>query len=143
MPLNNFSVGRDISLDIIGPQGPLRFNLITNFTSKQDATEQKVKGLDGIMRPLRFFDGWTGSFSLERMDSTVDDYFSQLEANYYAGLNENPVTITETIQEPTGGVSQYRFMGVLLSLHDDGAWSADATVKQTLGFMASRRVKIA
>ena len=97
MPINGFSVGRDISLDITGPQGPLRFNLITGFRSKPDITDQKIKGLDGITRHARFPDGWSGSFNIERQDSAVDDYFAQLEANYYAGLNENPVTITETI----------------------------------------------
>ena len=77
MPINNFSVGRDVSLDITGPQGPLRFNLITNFNSKQATKEQAVMGLDGITRPVRFFDGWTGGFDIERQDSTIDDYLDR------------------------------------------------------------------
>lgn len=143
MPVNNFSVGRDISLDITGPQGPLRFNLITSFNSKQASKEQVVKGLDGITRPVRFFDGWTGGFDIERQDSTVDDYFSQLEANYYAGLNEASVSITETVTEVSGAVTQYRYTGVLLKLDDAGSWAGDATVKMKLSFVASRRFKVA
>lgn len=143
MPLNGFSVGRDVSLDIVGPTGPLRFNLITNFSSKQEAKTQMVKGLDGISRPVRFFDGWTGGFSLERQDSTVDDYFAQIEANYYAGLNEASVRIVETITEVSGAVTQYRYEGVLLKLDDAGDKAGDSTVKQKLSFMASRRVKVA
>jgi len=142
MPLNSFSVGRDLSLDIIGQQGPLRFNLITEFQSKPDVTDVKVKGLDGITRHARFPDGWSGSFSIERQDSTLDDYFSQLEANYYAGLNELPVTITETISEVSGSISQYRYMQVLLTLEDAGTWKGDATVKQKVKFVSARRMKV-
>lgn len=143
MPINNFSVGRDVSLDIVGPNGPLRFSLITNFNSKQTSKENSIKGLDGITRPVRFFDGWTGSFSLERQDSAVDDYFAQLEANYYAGINEGSVTITETITEASGAVTQYRYVGVLLKYDDSGSWAGDATVKQSLSFIASRKLKVA
>jgi len=143
MPINGFSVGRDVSLDIVGPAGPVRLNLITAFRSKQEVNEQKVKGMDGITRPLRFFDGWTGGFDIERQDSTVDDYFCQLEANYYSGLNEATVSITETITEVSGAVTQYRYVGVLLKYEDAGEKKGDTTVKQKLGFFASRRLKVA
>lgn len=141
MPVNGFSVGRDISLDIVGPSGPIRFSLITGFQSKQDITEQKVKGLDGITRHVRFPDGWSGSFDIERQDSTIDDYFSQLEDNYYAGLNETPLTITETITEVNGATTQYRYMNVLLKLDDAGHWEGDKTVKLKVSFVAARRTK--
>lgn len=143
MPVNGFSVGRDVSLDLIGASGPLRFNLITGFQSKPDITDSKIKGLDGITRHVRFPDGWSGSFSIERQDSTVDDYFAQLEANYYAGLNEQPVTITETITEVSGAVTQYRYMNCLLKLDDAGSWEGDKSVKQKISFMAARRLKVA
>lgn len=142
MPQGGFSVGRDVTLNIIGASGPIRLSLITDFSANQKTTESQVKGLDGITRPLRFFDGWAGSFSLERQDSTIDDLFTQLEANYYAGLTEQPITITETISEVSGAITQYRYINVLLTLTDGGRWSGDATVKQTIGFAASRRIKV-
>lgn len=143
MPVNNFSVGKDVSLDIIGPNGPIRFNLITNFDAKQDTSEVKVKGLDGITRPVVFYDGWSGTFSLERQDSSMDDYFAQLEAQYYAGVNQVSLTIMETITEVSGAVSQYRYTGVILKYDDAGSWSGDKTVSQKFSFMASRRLKVA
>jgi len=143
MPVNGFSVGRDVTLTIVSPSGPLNFSLITDFTSKPEQTEKKIKGLDGVTRHARFPDGWTGSFSIERQDSTVDDYFAALEANYYAGLNEQPCTITETITEASGAVSQFRYLNVLLKLDDAGDWSGDNTVKQKISFLASQRQKIA
>ena len=143
MPINNFSVGRDLTLTIVTPSGPLNLNLITGFDSSPDMPEIRVKGLDGITRHARFFDGWHGSFSIERSDNTVDAYFAQLEANYYAGFNELACTITETITEASGAVSQYRYLNVLLKLDAAGSWAGDQTVKQKLSFVAARRMAIA
>lgn len=142
MPANGYTVGRDLSLDLIGPSGPINFSQIVGFTSKPDITDKKIKGLDGITRHLRFPDGWSGSFEIERQDSTVDDYFSQIEANYYAGLNENAGTITETIQEVSGAITQYRYLQVLLTLEDAGNFKGDDSVHQKVRFVAARRVKV-
>src|ERR1700682_1229246 len=142
MPVHQSSGGRDITLSVVTASGPLNFNLITSFKSKPDTTDAKVKGLDGITRHVRFMDGWSGSFMIERQDSTVDDYFAQIEANYYAGLSEQGATITETITEPSGQMTQYRYIRVLLRLDDAGEWRGDATVKQSLSFVSSNRLKI-
>ncbi len=142
MTLNAFSAGRDVSLDIIGPTGPIRFNLITAFRSKPDTVDQKIKGIDGITRHARFPDGWTGSFDISRQDSVIDDLFAQLESNYYSGLNEQPMTLTETITERNGSVSQYRYVQMLLKLEDAGEWKGDKTVDQKVSFVASRRLKV-
>lgn len=91
---------------------------------------------------MRFFDGWSGSFHIERRDSTVDDYFVQLEAAYYAGLNEQAASITDIKQEPNGAITVYRYFGVLLDLTDAGNWAGDATVKQAINFVAERRIKV-
>lgn len=142
MPINNFSVGRDVSVTIVTASGPLSFNLVTDFKSKQDETKTRIKGMDGKTRWVRFFDGWTGSFAIERRDSTPDDYFAQLEANYYAGINEQACSITEIISEPNGALTQYRYFGVLLSFDDAGSWAGDATVKQSISFVCERRIKV-
>lgn len=143
MPINNFSVGRDISLTIVTPSGPINFNLLMDFQSKQDTTKKRIKGLDGKTRFVRFMDGWSGSLKLERRDSTVDDYFAQLEANYYSGVQEGGVSITDIKSEPGGNLTQYRYFGVLLDLEDAGKWSGEDTVNQTITFVAERRIKIA
>jgi hypothetical protein len=143
MPLNGYTIGRDVTLTIVTASGPLNLNQITGFQCKQDTIEQKIKGLDGVTRYLRFYDAWSGTFSLERQDSTLDDYFSQLEANYYAGLSEQGASLTETIQEVSGAISQYRYIGLLLKYEDAGEYRGDQSVKQRMSFIASRRLKIA
>lgn len=141
MPINSFSVGKDVSLNINTPLGAVKFSLITKFQSKMDNTEKRIKGIDGVTRIVRFPDGWSGSFEIERQDSTADDYFSQVEANYYAGQNEQPCTILETIAEPNGSITQYQYQGVMLKFDDGGEWMGDSTVKQKISFMASQRQK--
>lgn len=142
MPLNSYTVGRDFSMVIVGPAGPIVFKDIISFKSKPNTTDQKIKGLDGITRHLRFPDGWDGVLGLERQDNVLDDYWAQIEANYYAGLNESPIIINETITEVNGSVSQYRYLQVLLTPDDMGTYEGDKSVKQSIKFVAARRVKV-
>lgn len=143
MPINGYSVGRDLTLTIVTGTGPLVLRGITSFKSRQDTTEEKITKINGVTDHNRHFIGWSGSFTLERENSTADDYFSQLESNYYQGIAETPVSITETIQEANGAVTQYRYTKVLLKLDDAGDWRGDTSVKISLSFVASRRLKIA
>lgn len=143
MPLNTFSTGRDVTLTIVTASGPLNLNLITGFHSSPETGEVKVKGIDGITRHALFPDGWRGGFDVERSDSVVDDYFGQIEEAYYAGTNIPGSTITETISEPNGSVTQFRYLQVLLKLDDAGAWMGDQTVKMKISFVSARRKKIA
>ncbi len=143
MPQNTLSIGRDVALDVTGPTGPIALGLVTGFTARPQIKEQRVKGIDGITRMLRFPDGWDGSFDIERQGNELDNYIAREEDAYYAGRSESPVTITQTIQEPNGSVSQYRFTGVFLKLDDAGRWAGDASVQQKVSFVASRRIKVA
>jgi hypothetical protein len=118
-------------------------NLITGFNAKQLTSTESPKGLDGLVRHVRFFNGWSGSFTLDRRDSTLDDYFSLLESNYWGGANEGSASITETIQESAGNVTQWLYTGVLLMYDDAGDYRGDSTVKQSMSFLASQRIKIA
>src|SRR5690348_7427813 len=142
MPLNDFSVGRDVTISIDTSTGPVVLSLITGFESHQQVVKKRVKGLDGINRPVTFPDGWTGKIDVEREDATLDKYFAQQEANYYAGQDNPTITITETITEVDGSVSQFQYQGVVLSLADGGSWKGDDTVKQTVDFEATKRIQL-
>lgn len=121
MPINGFSVSRDLSVTISTSDGTLSPTLITNFQSKQDTTEKKVKGIDGRVRNVVFPDGWSGSFDFDRQDSSLDDFFAGLEANYFAGADIGTGTVTQTIANPDGSVSQYQYTGVSLKYDDSQA----------------------
>jgi len=141
MPMNNFSIGKDITLVVTTPDGQLTLHTITKFSPKQDTTSNKVKLLDGRIIHQRFPDGWSGTMEIERADSTLDDYMAAVEAGYYAGFNELPCSITEIIQEPNGSVSEFQYTGVIFSFSGVGDWTGDATIKQSLNWVASRRIK--
>jgi len=142
MSQNGYSLGRDVTLTIILPDGSsLGLGKVTGFDSKQDTTDQKIKGIDGITDHLRFYEGWSGSFEMERRGPEVDAYFAKLEANFHAGADEPPATLQQTIVEPNGQVSQYRYERVLLKYDDAGKWGGDKSVHQKITFVASRRLK--
>jgi len=142
MPLNGFSVGRDVSLNINTSTGTLNLSLITSFKSRQQVVKKSIKGLDGKTRTLKFPNGWAGSFDVERQDATLDDYIAQDEANYYAGQDNPTITITETITEVDGSVSQYQYKNCTLTLSDAGDKKGDDTIKQSLEFESEQRLKL-
>lgn len=141
--MNDFSIGRDISVDIFGQvNGVVKPDLVLGFDRKQLSTKVTIKGMDGITRYLELPDGWEGSIEIARKNNTMDDYFASLEAQYYAGKNTQPAIITETISEPDGSISQYRYEGVYFKYDDAGAWKGDSDVKQKLSWCASKRRKV-
>jgi hypothetical protein len=143
MPIGNYNVGRDVTLTVYGQNGGvLALNLITDFESNQETHDVQVKGMDGVVRHLMLPNGWKGKFDLTRANSNLDDYFAQIESNYYGGQNVNYASIMETVVNPDGSTSQFQFTGVMMKLSNAGMWKGDSEVKQTIDFVASRRQKI-
>src|SRR5882672_8800541 len=99
MPVNNFTVGKDVSIVIQTPTGALTIPGLTDFTADQVSTDLKSKPLDG--EPIFGYipDGWKLSFKWDRTSPVVDNYFAQLEAAYFAGGNLLGGTVYETINE--------------------------------------------
>jgi hypothetical protein len=143
MPVNNFNVGRDVTLQIVGYDGTIQnFSLITSFDGKQETHQIKIMGMDGTVRFLELPAGWTGSFAIDRQNRLLDQYFANLESGYYAGLNVQAATITETISEVDGSTSQWRYTGVVFKLDDAGAWKGDSQVNMKVSWSASRRLAV-
>ena len=143
MPVNDYSVGRDVTVNINTPTGSLRLSTITGFQSMPNVEKGEVKGLDGKRRPLVFPNGWNGKFDVARQDDTLDAYWAQVEANYYAGQDIGKGTVTETITEANGAVSQYKYLGCIFILEQAGDWKGNSDVPQVLSFEAQQRVKVA
>ena len=143
MPQGQFNVGRDIGLTVVTQLGPLTLNTITSFKSKQESVVQKLVIINGVTDHLRFFQGWSGMFDIERASAVLDQYFAFLEQNYFLGIREQAASITETIQEVDGSISQYRYPGVILTFDDAGEFTGDKSVKQSMSFVSKRRIRIA
>lgn len=144
MPANGFTVGKDVTLVIVTPSGPLNLPVTTTgFEARPQYNKVRSVCMDGVNRGFNAPTGWEGSIKLDRSNPVVDDFFAQQEAGYYAGLNTLTGMINETIVEANGSVSQYRYTDVLLSYDEAGNKSGDAKVPQTIGFFASKRLKVA
>jgi hypothetical protein len=141
MPVNNFTVGKDVSLVIQLPTGPLTLTL-TDFGAKPKTTTLESKPLSGIKQHAYIPDGWELSFKLDRLDETADSFWANFEAQYYAGANQLAGTIYETISEADGSVSQWRFANVVVKLDNAGDYSGDKKVEQSFSGMASQRIQV-
>jgi len=141
MPVNNFTVGKDVSLVIQLATGPLTLTL-TDFGAKVKTTTLESKPLNGIKQHAYIPDGWDISFKVDRMDTSADDFWANFEAQYYAGVNQVAGVIYETISESDGSVSQWRFPGVVVKLDNAGDFSGDKKVEQTFSGMASMRIRV-
>jgi hypothetical protein len=143
MPVNGFSVGKDVSLSITNPNGNLTTVGLTSFTSKPMFTDLKSKRIsDGKTYFGQIPDGWSGSFKFDRLDPSVDIFFANAEAGYYSGLNNPAGTIQQIVTEASGSPSTWRYDGVVLKLDDPGDWKADARVEQTISFNATTKVRV-
>jgi hypothetical protein len=141
MPVNNFTVGKDVSLVIQLSTGPLTLRL-TDFGARVKTTTLESKPLNGIKQHAYIPDGWDLSFKVDRMDTSADDFWANFEAQYYAGANQVAGTIYETISESNGAVSQWRFANVVVKLDNAGNFSGDTKVEQSFSGMASQRIRV-
>jgi len=144
MPVGGQTVGKDIRLVIVTGSGTLDVPpaAITGFSAAPENRVDQRQGFDGETRHLVTPGPWKGSIDIDRFNSAVEDFWAQIEANYYAGVNTPYGTIQETIQEPNGGITQFRYEKVSLDLKDLGSKTADKAVTIKLDFHASRRTKI-
>src|SRR5271163_3909762 len=141
MPVNNFTVGKDVSLVVQTPTGALTVAL-TDFSADPVYADLKSKPLSGVPIFGYIPDGWKLSFKLDRQDSTVDSYFAALEAAYYNGTNRLSGPVYKTITETNGSLTQWRYTGVVLKLDKPGDFSGDKKVEQSFSGMASRKVQV-
>lgn len=142
MPLNGLTSGIDHKLTFTDINGVQNFQIIENFTSREDATTDKIIAMDGTVRHPKFHQGWSGSFTLERNGPFMDNYIALQEAGYYLGQDQIPITITETITENDGTVSMYQYTQCVVTLEDAGNYSGTEIVKQNVTFMGARKIQL-
>lgn len=139
MPVNGFTIGRDVSVIFNLPQGPVKFSNLTGFKRTQISTGIESKGLDGVDRFGEIPSGWQGTVELDRANANLDRAIAFLENLYYSGQNVPPSTFLETTTEASGATTQFRYTGVAIKFDDAGAAQGDAKVSQSFSWKASRR----
>jgi hypothetical protein len=142
MALNNFSIGRDTQLVVIGPSGRIDLQHVTGFEARQLTQSVRVSRLDGNQMAAELPKGWEGSFDVERGNSAADDMIAAAEQAFYNGEQPTLSTMYEYITEPDASTSTFQYDSVVFRLPSAGRWKGDASVKQKLEFYAARRRRI-
>lgn len=142
MPINGLNVGRDVSIVINTPQGVQRFSYITSFKCDPVTGDLKTTGLDGRTRHGIVHEGWEGEIDFDRDDPSFDTFWADVEDAYHSGLDQLAGTISETIVEPGGGISQYRYDNVTFKMKSLGDKKGNDHIKGKMGFFAERRIKV-
>lgn len=142
MPLNGLTSGIQNKISFIDETGTLHFAILESFSAKEDATIPKYIGIDGTVRHKKFHQGWSGSFMLQREDNFLDAYIALQESEYYLGLDSSPVIITQTITENDGSINAYQYTSVVLLLESAGDYTGTDIVKESVSFVASRKLPL-
>ena len=145
MPLNSFNVGADCRVVVQHPLangGQLSLGDVTSFKSEQQTKALKYTRFDGQTKLGEYPQGWSGSFQLERTGHDVDDFICAIEQAILNGQNPGPGTLYQYVTETDGSTSTYQFAGAVFKFSDAGTYAGADTVKQTLNFEASTRVRV-
>ncbi|MGI4793139.1 MAG: hypothetical protein ACRYG8_03455 [Janthinobacterium lividum] len=125
---NGFSIGKDLSLVLVGPTGAIHLPKITDFDDEPIYETVKSKVLDGPTRQVSLPDGHNLTIKFDREDGAVDSLFSGLEAAYWAVGGYMPhFSLYEYVTERNGSQSTYEFVEVDLQ-YKPGSWKAGAPV---------------
>ena len=144
MPINNLSIGHDVTVTIFdsASQSVVNFPARTGFTAEPITKTINSEPLNGPPLFAEAPNGWHGSFDFDRTDPSIDIYFANYEATYYAGGNPLSGTVTQTIQEKNGTVTQFVFTGVAMKLSQAGMWKSAEKVSMKIDWTASTRTQV-
>lgn len=137
MAINNLSIGRDITLNIHSSNGEIVIPTVISFTCKPTPDVRTSVAMNGNVLYATIPQGYSGSIDIDRTSPALEAFWTAYETAYYAGQNLLANTITVTINEANGTVSQWIASGVMFDAQDFGNWTGSDIVKQTLNFRAS------
>ncbi len=144
MPINGQSIGKDVSFVIVfqGQKVAIPANAVTGFEPKPRTSTENRQGLDGGVRDAVYPNGWEGTIDVDRLDPTVENFWAQIEDQYYSGQNVGTGTISETETNPDGSISKWRYKPVVFRLDTVGERKPDSVIKQRLSWFAGRRLAV-
>jgi hypothetical protein len=140
--LDGLTSGASTTLNIVENGKIVEWELITNFTYKEDSQIMKKIPMNAFPLHPKLFQGWSGSFSYFRSNSAIVDYIIAQQRNYYLGGDQIGLTINQTIREMNGLLTSYKFSNVVVLLDNGGSFSGTDIVEQSLSFMCSVMDKI-
>lgn len=143
MPINGISIGKDMSVTLDDNNGNVVTTRVKMFSSKQKTANRETVALDGVNRHLNIPIGYEGNFEAERTGPALDNFIFNQEQLYADGAPIPLITLTQTINEADGTITQYQYQGSVVQFDSTGEWKGDDLVTQKINFMASARIVLA
>lgn len=143
MAANQFNIGKDAVLSIVGPAGALTsLGLLREFDSEQLVTTLMSLpiNMNGVPVRRNTYQGWRGHFLYDRQNGNADLLANILETNYYVGNPDFHFQISETVRNADGTTNHYTYLDCVLALRASGRYEAQSKVEQRFEFEASQRV---
>lgn len=144
MPAAGYSVGRDTKIVIVDENSGnvITWPIVSVVEPRPDFKQLQWIALDGTNAFAEIPQGWTVNFTVERAGPDLMDYAVQVENSYYLGNPSATVYMQETMTNPDGSVSQYRYIHGAVKLTDAGKRSGDDKVTQSAQARFSRCLKV-
>jgi hypothetical protein len=141
---NTFNIGRDgLTLSVFDALlGQVDFDGLTGFTAKPRYKKLESEGSDGVTRFRDVPNGHEGTFEIDRQDASVESYFAQKEANFFALLPPAQSVITQVVNELDGSVTTWQYMNVELALENAGDWKSLEKVALQVSWRASKKIQV-
>jgi hypothetical protein len=141
-----FVVGRDCSAVLISPYGT-QITLALGTTIEAKPEYQNVKSVPLNSPPIEraLPNGHRLTFSYDRVDSSIDRLFSQIEANWWAegtpdgGTNSAGSVFIFINEAVGGGTTTIQYNGVTFMQSNSGSFSLDKAVTGTIEAFAQTR----
>lgn len=141
MPQKGITLGPDCTITVRDANGEIiSSSVVQDFDSSPNVEKKSVPFLDGNVIPVSFQMGYKGNFNIVRQNATLDTYFALKEAAYYNKTDIPSVTITQSVVESDGSITQYQFTQCDLTLNDAGKYSNNSEVIQAVSYEAKRRL---
>jgi hypothetical protein len=134
----NFTVGRDASAVLIGPNGArFDFSNLTDFDHKAKHNTATSKGLHGPESERYLPLGHDLTFSWDRTNNVNEGIAANIEAQWWAVGSADPGTSEEGaayiyITEFSGAVTTHQFRGVSVKFEGLGNFKSESAVAQKI-----------
>lgn len=139
-----FTVGSDYYVQLVTQEGgvlDVPSDYISSFQKRRESSTETRRGIQGRTMSHQSPNGYSGSFNIDRHSPTIENFFIDLDQQYYEGRRQLPGSILETIREIDGSVSQYEYRGVKFNLEDLGTVEQGKRVTMTLTFTSTDRIR--
>jgi hypothetical protein len=114
---------------------------MTGFSKSMNTTRLQSTAIDGTTRIRDLRLTWEGTLTFDRRNAALDYYFAAREDADRRGQDLPPCSITETIREDGGGISQFRYIGVAMTLAQGGEARGDSKIEMTVNWIATGRIR--